>query len=165
MIKILLPFLILMLLSDCQDGSRAVFNEEFVIANPKKELPFKRLIGEYQLDEDSKRRYKITHNDTVKLTIEKDSTFIAENYLDYKTDSLKHRKLHGKLLYTNKFKESFLYLRPKDNNFIGGGGFEVYYRKKDSTIALYLYTPFIPGTKENNYKYREGDYLRYIKMK
>lgn len=164
MIKTLLPFLILMLLSSCQDGPKAAFDEEFVKANPKKELSFEKLVGEYHLDEDSKKRYKINYNDTIKLTIEKDSTFIVENYLDYKTDTLKLRKSEGKLLYTNNFKESLLYLRPKDNNFIGGGGFEIYYRKKDSVIALYVFTPFIPATKENNYKYREGDYLRYIKL-
>ncbi|KUJ57069.1 hypothetical protein AR686_05225 [Chryseobacterium aquaticum subsp. greenlandense] len=149
---------------NCQDGPRAAFNEEFVRANPKNKLPFEKLVGEYILDEDSKSRYKITYNDTIKLTIKKDSTFIAENYLDYKTDSLQLKKLKGRLSYINNFKDSFMYLQPNDNNFIGGGGFEIFYRKKDSVIALYVYTPFIPATKENNMKYREGDYLRYIKI-
>jgi len=164
MIKKLIPFLSLLLLSNCQDGPRAVFNEEFVRANPKKELPFEKLIGEYQLDNDSKRRYKINSTDTIKLLVKKDSTFVAENYIDYKTDSLKLKKLKGRLSYVNNFKDSFMYLQPNDNNFIGGGGFEIYYRKKDSVIALYVYTPFIPATKENNMKFREGDYLRYIKI-
>lgn len=158
MIKKLILFLSLLLLSNCQDGPRAVFNEEFVRANPKKELPFEKLIGEYILDKDSKRRYTITYNDTIKLTIKKDSTFIAENYLDYKTDSLRLKKLEGKLLYTNKFKESFLNFRSRDIDFNGGGGFEIYYRKKDSVLALYVYTQPLKGQEH-------GDYLRYIKVK
>ncbi|REC40004.1 MULTISPECIES: hypothetical protein [Chryseobacterium] len=160
-------FLLIFILSivSCQDGPRAVFNEEFVKVNPKTELPFEKLIGEYGLDNDSKRRYGITNNDSVKLIIKKDSSFIAENYLDYKADSLLLKIYNGKLIYTNDFKDSFLYLRPKDNNFIGGGSFDIYYRKKDSVFVLYVYTPFIPATKENNMKYREGDYLRYIKVK
>ncbi|MCY0968759.1 hypothetical protein [Chryseobacterium wangxinyae] len=164
MIKTLLPFLILILLLSCQDGPKAAFNEEFVKVNPKKELPFEKLVGEYQLDEDSKRRYKINYNHTLKLTVKKDSTFVAENFLDYKTDSLQLKRLEGKLSYTNDFKDSFMYLQPTDSNFIGGGGFEIYCRKKDNVLALYVYTPFIPATKENNMKYREGDYLRYIKI-
>lgn len=165
MIKIQLPFLALMLLLNCQDGPKAAFNEEFVKASPNKELPFENLIGEYHLDVDSKKRYKINYNDTIKLIVKKDSAFVAENYVDYKTDSLQLKKLKGKLSYVNNFKDSFMYLQPNDNNFTGGGGFEIYYRRKDSVIALYVFTPFIPATKENNYKYREGDYLRYIKMK
>lgn len=158
MIKILLPFLALMLLLNCQDGPKAAFDEEFVRANPKKELPFEKLIGEYKLDNDSKRRYKINSTDVLRLIVKKDSTFVAENYLDYKTDNLLLKNFEGKLLYTNKFKESFLYLRPRDNNFNGGGGFEIYYRKKDSVLALYVYTPPLKGQEH-------GDYLRYIKEK
>lgn len=162
--RLSLCIIILFLLS-CQDGSKAVFNEEFVQLDPKKEFPFENLVGDYNLDKDSKVRYKIKYDDSMKITIKKDSTFIAENYLDYKTDSLLLKKITGKLIYTNNFKDSFLYLRPKDNLFIGGGGIDIYYRRKDSVIALYVYTPFIPATKENNMKYRDGDYLRYIKVK
>ncbi len=146
-----------MLLLNCQDGPKAAFNEEFVRANPNKELPFEKLMGEYQLDNDSKRRYKINITDTIKLIVKKDSTFIAENYLDYKTNSLQLKKLEGKLLYTNKFKESFLNFRSKGIDFNGGGGFEIYYRKKDSVLALYVYTPPLKGQEH-------GDYLRYIKI-
>ncbi|PIF44410.1 hypothetical protein CLU96_1377 [Chryseobacterium sp. 52] len=163
--KRLFLFIIILSLLSCQDGPRAAFNDEFVKADPKKEFPFEKLVGEYQLDNDSKKRYKITHNDTIKLTIKKDSTFIAENYLDYKTDSLLLTRFKGKLSYTNNFKESFMYLRPRNDKFNKGGGFEIYYRKKDNILALYVYTPMIPASKENNMKYREGDYLRYVKVK
>jgi len=165
MIKKLIPFLSLLLLSNCQDGPKAAFTEEFVKANPNKELSFEKLVGKYQLDEDSKKRYKIICNDSILLTVKNDSTFVAENYLDYKTDSLKLTNFKGKLLYINNYKDSFMYLQPEDNSFNGGGGFEIYYRRKDSVIAFYVYTPFIPATKENNMKYREGDYLRYIRIK
>ncbi|WP_143882836.1 hypothetical protein [Chryseobacterium binzhouense] len=158
MIRKLIPFLSLLLLSNCQDGPKAAFNEEFVKANLNKELPFEKLVGKYQLDEDSKKRYKIICNDSILLTVRNDSTFVAENYLDYKTDSLRLKKLEGKLLYTNKFKESFLNFRSRDLDFNGGGGFEIYYRKKDSVLALYIYTPPIKGQEH-------GDYLRYIKVK
>jgi len=158
MIKIQLPFLALMLLLNCQDGPKAAFNEEFVKASPNKELPFENLIGEYHLDVDSKIRYNINSTDTLRLIVKKDSTFVALNYVDYKTDSLQLKKFEGKLLYTNKFKESFLNFRSKGIDFNGGGGIEIYYRKKDSIIVLYVYTPPLKG-QEN------GDYLRYIKMK
>lgn len=158
-------FTILFFLFSCQDGPRAAFNEEFEKVNPKIYLPFEKLVGEYSLDNDSKKRYKIAYNDSIKLIIKADSSFIAENYLDYKTNTLLLKKIKGKLLYRNDFKDSYLDLRPRSDKFNGWGGFEIYYRKKDSVIALYVSTPFIPATKENNMKYREGDYLRYIKVK
>jgi hypothetical protein len=73
-------FLLIFILSivSCQDGPRAVFNEEFVKVNPKTELPFEKLIGEYGLDNDSKRRYGITNNDSVKLIIKKDSVLLLK---------------------------------------------------------------------------------------
>ncbi|WP_223558702.1 hypothetical protein [Chryseobacterium lathyri] len=161
-------FLLVIMFSffSCMDGPRAVFNEDFIQADPKKELSFEKLVGEYSLDDDSKRRYGITYKDSVKIIINKDSTFIAENYLDYKTDSLLLKKFKGKLSYINDFEDFFMDLRSKnDNSFNGAGGIDIYYRKKDSIIALYISTPFIPATKENKYKYKEGDYLRYIKVK
>jgi len=42
---------------------------------------------------------------------------------------------------------------------------QLYFRKKDSAIALYILTPFIPANKENSFQYKEADYLRYIKVK
>ena len=48
---------------------------------------------------------------------------------------------------------------------MGGRTINFYYRKKNSVIALYIYTPVVEATKENNMKYIEGDYLRYIKVK
>lgn len=159
-------FLIIMLsLLSCMDGPRVVFDENFIQADSKKELPFEKLVGEYNLDDDSKSRYGITYKDSVKIAINKDSTFIAANYLDYKTNTLVLKKFKGELLYRNNFKESIMYLKSKDDKFNGWGEIDIYYRKKDSVITLYVSTPFIPATKENNHKYREGDYLRYIKVK
>ncbi|WDT67293.1 hypothetical protein [Cloacibacterium sp. TD35] len=146
-------------------SSPIVLDDNFIILDRNKEFPFSKLVGKYGLDSISKKRFDIPITKPIIIEVHSDSSFIAENYLDYKTDSLLLKKFKGRLAYTNNFKESFLNLRTINEKFNGGGGLDIYYRKKDSVLALYLYMPFIPGTKENNYKYREGDYLRYIKVK
>lgn len=157
--NIILLLLLLSILS-CQDGPRAVFNDEFIEVKANSELSFKKLVGKYELDDDSKKRFNINQEKILNLSISKDSSFIAENFIDHKSWKLLSNKFKGNLLYTNNYKEKppFLFLRPANNEFNGGGSFDIYYRKKDSLLAIYVYMPPLKG-KEH------GDYLRYIKVK
>jgi hypothetical protein len=136
---------ILLIFLNCQDGPTAIYNEEFVPFNPAKELPFKELVGTYELDIDSYKRYKIKESINLKLKINSDSTFVATNYINYKNRKIELNTFKGVLHYTNKFTEKPpLLIFDIDYNFNGGGGIDIYTRKKDNTIALYILTPFIP---------------------
>lgn len=155
MIKILLPFLLLMLLLNCQDGPRAAFNEEFEISNPKVKLPYSNFVGMYMLDDDSKKRFHI--QDTVKMTlqIKKDTGLVVNNYIALDNWSVLNKSLHSKLYYINDLQS--IYLGLFDPNISSSGRFDIYYRKSDSTLALYAYIKPLKGQEH-------GDYLRYIKI-
>lgn len=165
--KKILIALLLLLLNYCTDGSQAPFNKNFERANPKKELPFNKLIGTYELDEDSKKRYGINDSLGFFIDIKKDTTFISKNIIDYKDRKTKYGVFKFRAGYINNFKDNqpSLFLNTFTNEFNGNGTIDIYYRKKDSAIALYIFTPMVEATKENNMKYIEGDYLRYIKIK
>lgn len=146
-------------LQSCQDGPKAAFNEEFTRVDPKKELPFEDLIGKYNLDNDSKRRYGIQDSTDYSIQID-ENNIRANKYIDTKTRDIK-QGIQKKLYYINDYTEAnpsvFIGVRnhQKDNFY---SDIEIYYRKKDSALALYIYTPPLKGQEH-------GDYLRYIKVK
>lgn len=156
MIKILLPFLFLMLLLNCQDGPKAAFNEEFEIVRPQTKIPYSKLIGTYILDIDSKNRYNIQDSVKMSLQLKKDTSLIVNNFIDVDNRSLLNRKVKSKLYYINDYQSIYLGLFNKEIS--RSGAIEIYYRKKDNVMALYIYT--LPLKGQDN-----GDYLRYIKVK
>lgn len=144
--------IILFLLSCGDGGSKAIFNEEFIEANPTKKIPFEKLVGFYKLDDDSKKRYRILKNIDLTLAIYPDKKYVANNYINSKNWNLEEKEL----------KNFFYYYSDVDGTSISSpaltnGGISIYFRKKDSAIALYVYTPPIKGQEY-------GDYLRYIKV-
>ncbi len=151
--------MIILSLLSCQDGPKAAFNEEFLSANPQNELSFKKLIGEYKLDKDSKKRYGITDSISYYLDI-KDNEIITNKFINTKTREIEDG-LKKNIYYVNNYKEKspsiFIGVRnhEKDNFY---SDIAIYYRKKDSLLALYIYTPPLKGQEH-------GDYLRYIKVK
>lgn len=167
MIKYLLLIIFLAFANSCIDGPQATFDSKFVQANPKKELPFNKLVGIYELDKDSKKRYKISDTLNFFIEIKKDTSFISKNHIDYKDRKTKYGIFKYKAGYINNFKDNqpSLFLNTFSKEFNGNGTIDIFYRKKDSAIALYVLTPFIPANKENNFQYKEADYLRYIKVK
>ncbi|WDT67295.1 hypothetical protein [Cloacibacterium sp. TD35] len=152
---ILLLFLLLSLLN-CQDGPKAAFNDEFVPIALTMKIPIEKLVGKYVLDNDSKKRYNISDKGFIMLDIQKNKKIIANKYLDVKTWKLKNEKM--------KFSYYYYYYSDKIGTNIGcpelndGGVINLYYRKKDSAIVLYVYTHPLKGQEH-------GDYLRYIKVK
>ncbi|PIF44411.1 hypothetical protein CLU96_1378 [Chryseobacterium sp. 52] len=155
--KRLFLFIIMLSLLSCQDGPKAAFNEEFEKVNPRVELSFDKLIGSYELDNDSKQRFKI--NDSIKyhIKITKDTSIVAEPFINLTTNK-NIREKKGKLFYINDYRKKpySLYLDSKDGDW--NNNINIYYRKKDSLLALYIYTPPLKGQEH-------GDYLRYIKVK
>ncbi len=133
----------------------------------KKELPFEKLVGIYELDKNSKSRYNIKDSINLKIEIKKDTTFFTEKYISPFNRKIEFKELKSKLFYINNYKENnpIIDLSLANQEFTNGGVIDVYYRKKDSAIALLVLTPMVPATKENNMKYIEADYLRYIKVK
>ena len=87
--------------------------------------------------------------------------------VNYKDRKILYGNYKYKAGYINNYKDKHpsLFFSLFKQDFNGGGTINFYYRKKDSVIALYIYTPVVEATKENNMKYIEGDYLRYIKVK
>ncbi|WDT67294.1 hypothetical protein [Cloacibacterium sp. TD35] len=150
--NIILLSLLLSLLS-CQDGPKAAFNENFEDRGYSG-LPFEKIIGFYKLDNDSKKRYKIPKEIDLTLEIQPDKKLIANNYVDAKTWLISNKKLESTLFYANDDKRIYMSCYKLNK----GGGIELYYRKKDSVITLYVYTPPLKGQEH-------GDYLRYIKVK
>ena len=158
--------LLLLILVSCQDGPKATYNEDFVSCYEiQYEVSINDLIGKYELDKDSKIRYNIP--DSLDFYIElginnKKDTFISANrYINPKDRTIIDKKFSNKALYINESKS----LRPFNNNdFLGGGIISIYINKKDNKLALYAYTPFVPTTEKNGMQYKEGDYLRYIKV-
>jgi len=157
--------LLLLILVSCQDGSVAAYNEEYTMLDESKDLPFSKLIGKYKLDKDSKMRYNIP--DSLDFYIElgikngKDTFLSANRYVNpIDRTIVDNFYYNNKVLYLNDFKT----LSPSNNDFLGGGGIKIYTRKKDNKLALYAYTPFVPATEKNGMQYKEGDYLRYIKV-
>lgn len=146
-----------MLFYSCQDGPKAVFNEKYTQFNPKNELAFSKLVGEYILDNDSKLRYKIEDSFSYSIELKRDTTIIANPFID-PSDNKIFKQKKGKLFYINDFKNKpyAFYLDSKDGNW--NNNIKIYSRNKDSALALYIYTPPMKG--QNN-----GDYLRYIKVK
>ncbi len=140
-------------------------DDYFIQADPTEELPFEKLVGKYELDKDSKKRYNILDSINLTLEIEKDSAYTAFNYINPKNGALVYGKIKDTFDYTNDYrdKQPNLYLYSYKLN--KGGVIDIYYRKKDRAITLYVLTPFVPATKENNMQYKESDYLRYIKIK
>lgn len=159
MMKKLFVLIILFFLFSCQDGPRVAFNEEFINVNPQKELSFKKLIGQYKLDNDSKKRYGIIDSSSYYIYI-KDNELLTNKYINTRTREIQDG-LKKNIYYVNNYKEKspsiFIGVRnhEKDDFY---SDIAIYYRKKDSILALYIYTPPLKG-QEN------GDYLRYIKVK
>ncbi len=165
--KIIILITTFLLLLGCQDGPKAAFNDGFVRADPTKKLPFEKLVGVYKLDDDSKKRYKI--NDSISFKIILDETSISTNkYISLTNRNIINKTINRKFYYFNNYKEKngSLFISVYNNK---GDDFynniDIYYRKKDNVIGIYIYTPFIEASKENNMQFREGDYLRYIKEK
>ncbi|WP_143882835.1 hypothetical protein [Chryseobacterium binzhouense] len=154
MIRKLIPFLSLLLLSNCQDGPKAAFNEEFVPILNNKDIPFQKFVGIYELDEDSKKRFGIPIQTSLTLNVKLDKTFTANNYVDAKTWKLKKEMLSS-FFYYYSGEDGVSISSPE---LTDGGVINIYSRKKDSALTLYLYIRPLKGQEH-------GDYLRYIKVK
>lgn len=155
--KVIIIFVFLSLIN-CQDGPRAVFNQEFVEVDRKKELPFENLVGVYNLDNDSKKRFGIEDSTTFFIRLEKDTTITAFPFINSTDRKVVFKEKKGDLFYINNFQSppySF-YLDSKNEKW--NNNINIYYRKKDKKLAIYIYIPPLQG-QEN------GDYLRYIKVK
>ncbi|WP_223558705.1 hypothetical protein [Chryseobacterium lathyri] len=166
--KMLVIFLCIIFYSCSNPGSPMPLDQNFIKADRKRELVFSKLVGKYELDYISKKRYNIPVNQSIIIEIHSDTTITANNYIDISTSKLKGMNYKNKLFYINNYKDKYPIINLSVSNkpyFNGGGSIDIYYRRQDNNLALYVSTPFIPATKENNYKYREGDYLRYIKVK
>ena len=165
--KIFLISSLITTLLSCDFGPKGALNEEFEEYDRRKELPFSNLIGKYELDDDSKKRYSINDTTHLIINIEKDTSFIVQNMVNYKDRKILYGNYKYKAGYINNYKDKHpsLFFSLFKQDFNGGGTINFYYRKKDSVIALYIYTPVVEATKENNMKYIEGDYIRYIKVK
>lgn len=148
------------------DGSQTPFDNNFTQADPKKELPFEKLVGTYELDEDSKMRYQIKDTSNFTIEIKRDTTFFTEKYISPFNRKIENKEINSKLFYINDYAEKnpSLSLSVSGNQFNNYGSIRIYYRKKDSAIALLVLTPPVEITKDNN-TYIEADYLRYIKVK
>lgn len=155
MIRILLPFLFLMLLLNCQDGPKAAFNEEFENVSPKTKLPYSKLTGIYILDNDSKRRFNIKDTVKMSLQVKKDTSLLVNNFITLNDRSLLNKNLQSKLYYINDFESIYLGLFNKEIS--SSGSIKIYSRKKDSALTLYIYISPLKGQEH-------GDYLRYIKI-
>lgn len=149
-------------------SSPIVLDNRFNKIDPSKEFAFSKLVGKYELDSISKKRFNFPINKSIIIEIHSDTTITANDYINIDTRKLKGKKFRNKLFYINNFKENYPIMDLSVSTkpyFNEGGDIGIYYRKKDSILALYVYLPFVPATKENNMKYLEGDYLRYIKIK
>lgn len=153
-------FLLLSLLSlfFCKEGPEAALNEDFEYVDASKPLPFEKLVGLYKLDEDSKKRYNIPLDLDLTLDIKIDKTFVANNYLEPKTHQLHNKNLISFFYYHNDYKEKHPTISIFSDESVFFNNINIYYRKKDSVLALYIYTPPPKGQEH-------GDYLRYIKVK
>ncbi|WP_028122123.1 hypothetical protein [Epilithonimonas tenax] len=165
--NIILSGLLITTLLSCDFGPKGALNEDFEEFDRTKDLPFRELIGEYELDKDSKKRYNISDTANLRINIVKDTSFIVRNIVNYKDRTIIYNKTKYKTGYVNNYKDKHpsLFFNLFSKDFNGGGTINLYYRKRDSAIALYIYTPVVEATKENNMQYIEGDYLRYIKIK
>ncbi|MEC5158881.1 hypothetical protein [Chryseobacterium sp. MP_3.2] len=56
--------------------------DNFIPADPSEELPFEKLVGKYELDANSKKRYNIPYKINLALEIEKDTTLVTEKYIN-----------------------------------------------------------------------------------
>ena len=127
-------------------------------------MSFSKLIGKYELDKDSKTRYNLP--DSLELYVnlkidKKDTLLFVNRYVSPIDRTIVDKKISNKILY---FEDSKTIHTFNNNEFLGGGTISIYIRTKDSVLTLYAYTPFIPATEENGMQYKEGDYLRYIKV-
>ncbi|HCC93744.1 MAG TPA: hypothetical protein DEQ26_05370, partial [Flavobacteriaceae bacterium] len=112
---------LLILIISCQDGSPAAYNEEYIMFDKSKDLPFSKLIGKYKLDKDSKIRYNIP--DSLDFYIElgikngKDTFLSANRYVNPMDRTIVDNFYYNnKVLYLNDFKT----LSPSNNDFLGG---------------------------------------------
>ena len=153
---ILLSLLITTLLS-CDFGPKGALNEEFEEFDRTKELPYNKLIGKYQLDKDSKKRYFINDSINFNIQLKADTTIVAYPFLNSNRDIL-YTKKTGNLFYINDYKTPPFPFFLDSKNDKWNNNILIYYKKKDSTLALYVYTPPLKGQEH-------GDYLRYIKVK
>ncbi|MDR2205195.1 MAG: hypothetical protein LBE36_03435 [Flavobacteriaceae bacterium] len=157
--KIILLFAVTLLVLDCQDGPKAMFSEEFALMDTRTPLPFNNLVGVYELDSDSKIRYNISKSENLTITIKKDTTFLANKYLDLSNHSIIDSNLISKIYYIDGYWDnSNTYIGLFTDKFCSSGSLDIYYRKKDNVFALYAYTKSLEGQEH-------GDYLRYIKVK
>ncbi len=145
--------IIAILLLGCEDGPKAVFNEDFEAVGSRTAIPFENIVGIYKLDRDSKIRYNLPLNKELILDIKVDKSLIANDYLD-STWKLANKELKSVLLYYSTNTGTTISCPELQN----GGGIDLYHRKSDNRIALYIYTPPLKGQEH-------GDYLRYIKEK
>lgn len=164
--KIICTVFFLILVSCSNHSSPIILNEDFEKINKENKINFSELIGKYELDSISKERFKIPQETIINIELRSDTIIIANDYIDITTGKLKGEKFSNKLFNIYNFNENYLINDFSIANkpfFNGGGNIEIYKHKKDGTIALYVFIPFIPATTENNMQYRESDYLRYIK--
>ena len=153
--KIFLYIIAVVVLS-CQDGPKAALNEEFERKDPKVKLPYSNLVGIYILDDDSKTRFQIQDTLNMTLQIKKDTSLVVNNYIALNNWNVLNKSLHSKLYYINDLES--IYLGLFNPNISNSGSLDIYYRKSDSTLALYAYIKPLKG-------HEHGDYLRYIKVK
>lgn len=157
--------LFLLILVSCQDGPKATYNENFVSCYEiQHEVSINDLIGKYELDKDSKIRYNIP--DSLDFHIElginkkKDAFLYANQYVSAIDRSIIDKKVNSIIHYDKSDK----LIRTKDKGINNSNYIFIYMSVKDSSLALYAYTPLVPATEKNGMQYKEGDYLRYIKI-
>ncbi|MPS74768.1 MAG: hypothetical protein E2590_16665 [Chryseobacterium sp.] len=163
MFKIYLIGSIITTLVSCDYGPKATLNNDFVAYPSNKSINLKKLAGTYELDDISKRKYNIESNQNLLIQINADSSFLANKYIDNITGKAIEQKKNGHIYIHNPQNSTDNYFI--ELNELNAKTTQLYFRKKDSAIALYVLTPFIPASKENNFQYKDADYLRYIQVK
>lgn len=154
---LVLFFLLLKLLVSCDYGPKATLNNNFEPLKHNQSIDFDKMIGIYELDSISKKKYQLDMNLKFTLEIKNDSTFITNSYIDNKTGKLILKPKTGYIyIYNPKNNLENYFVELKDLN---SKTTELYYRKNDKTLALYVLT------RGFSYLRGEADYLRYIKIK
>ena len=137
----------------CDYGPKATLNNNFEPWQNNMPIDFKKLIGTYELDSISKKKYGIDLKEKLALEIKEDSTFFTEKYVDNETGKIILKPKKGNIyIYNPKNKTDVYFMELQDLNLKTT---ELNNRKKDSTVALYVLS--------KGYNRKESDYLRYIK--
>lgn len=153
--KIYLIGAIIITLVSCDYGPKAILNNNFEPWQNNMPIDFKKLIGIYELDSISKKKNDIDLNEKLLLEIKGDSTFFTGKYIDNETGKIILEPKKGDVyIYNPKSKTDGYFMELQDLNLKTT---QLYSRKNDSTVALYVLT--------KGYNGKESDYLRYIKVK